>query len=226
MVNGGALALDTMSASDSDQRSGWKYTTKRGRPQTSNEQRKSDRSPSKLTKLFRGISETVAPPAATSPTVVNALTSPTSVTADYSYDIDSRRNAVLLDMTPEDLRPPSSAGSTSTSHFSLVFPPSPPPDSLQHTPHTRVTYSIEQIATSSTFGRSYSRRFLPKLKSHLSNSSRSNKLFSIRKRYPRYSSGQLSDGPLDGEEGELIDEACFMDSTTPRGIGQSYFCPM
>jgi hypothetical protein len=189
--------------SDSDQRVGWKLSTRRGRTLASGGPQRADRSPSKLTRLFRGIADS-APSASTS------QPQPSS-----SFTQDSRRNAVLLDVTPEDLRPPSRASLTdsintvNTSRFSLVSPPSPPLD-----------IDISNSQSLDTLIRSSSKRFLPKIRDHLSSGSKHQRLFTLRRKQRGVS--YPADGePLDGEEGELIDdEACYMDPCVSKGMGE------
>lgn len=181
--------------SDSDQRAAWKLSTRRGRSAAPETRQTLERSPSKLARLFRqnqAQAQEVLEPAA---------------------DISNRRNAVLLEFVdPEQLRPPSvasSTGSISTSRFSLILPPSPPPDSLQ--------YSFQPLTEpQEALSRSGSKRFLPKKFGPPS------RLFSLRRKQRRSTSYEYTgDGePLDGEEGELIDdEACFMDTIKTRGMG-------
>lgn len=135
-----------------------------------------------------------------------------SPTAEYAFGPDSRRNAVLLDVTPEDLRPPSVAESV-TSRFTLVLPPSPPPHTLQY-PFTNI--GAQQTVSFDSFSRS-NKRFLPKFKTPNSGPAR---LFS-RKRKHRQISYEFDGEPLDGEEGELVvvdDEACYIDNSRAKGM--------
>jgi hypothetical protein len=176
--------------SDSDQRIGRKLSARRGRAHAPS------RSPNKLTltRLFRAGA---------------------TQTAESSFTQDNRRNAVLLDVTPEDLRPPSRASvasvasvasaasianTISTSRFSLISPPSPTSELI----------------------RSSSKRLLPKLRDHLSTRSKHQRLFVLRKRRRQRITSYQPDGePLDGEEGELIDdEACYMDLSVSKGMGK------
>ncbi|KAG8758135.1 hypothetical protein FRC14_000696 [Serendipita sp. 396] len=201
-----------MLTSDSDQaRTGRKLTSRRI---NQSDREGSDRSPSKLTRLFRGVSESLVPPVSQP---IRANDHP-GVAAGLDYDLDSRRNAGLFDVSPEDLRPPSVAESFTTSRFTIVFPPSPPPDSLhyqfdgiQGVPHH--SFSLDSLTRSGS-----GKRFLPRFKSPLGTTSRPTRLFS-RKRKQRAASLELDGEPLDGEEGELIDdEACFMDQSISKGM--------
>ncbi|KIM27908.1 hypothetical protein M408DRAFT_329826 [Serendipita vermifera MAFF 305830] len=186
--------------SDSEQRAAWKLTARRGRSAIPTNTQNSERSPSKLARLFRP----------------NPLpsSSPPEPSSPETADLSSRRNAVILDVDPEQLRqlrPPSitsSTGSISTSRFSLVLPPSPPPDSLK--------YSFQPLAGQhDLLSRSGSKRFLSK-----KFRGPPTRLFSLRRKQRSVSYESALDGePLDGEEGELIDdEACFIDAFKTRGM--------
>jgi hypothetical protein len=194
--------------SDSDQRVGWKLSTRRGRTQASGSGsgglQRTDRSPNKLTRLLRGIADSAV-----------AASSTADREKENSFTQDNRRNAVLLDVTPEDLRPPSRASvadTISTSRFSLVSPPSPPLD--QH------HFGLSNSQSSDNLIRSSSKRFLPKIRDHLSTGSKHQRLFTLRRKQ-RGVSYQPDGEPLDGEEGELIDdEACYMDPCVSKGMGE------
>lgn len=189
--------------SESDQRAARKLTARRGRSETPAARQTIERSPSKLARLFR------ANPPAQEPS-----------SPDQANLIATRRNAVLLDVDPEQLRqlrPPSttsSNGSISTSRFSLILPPSPPPDSLQYA-FQPLTEPHQDFLSRSTSKRFLSKKFRGP----------PTRLFSLRKKQRSASYEYTPDGePLDGEEGELIDdEACFMDTFKTRGMGASHF---
>lgn len=202
--------------SDSDQRIGWKLSTKRGRGSHPAGQRQ-DRSPSKITRLFRGVSDSSGTGAGPSTSTNTTSQAPSETRNQFNENLftqDSRRNAVILDVTPQDLRPPSRASvadTISTSRFSLVSPPSPPPDYYKS--------DSSQSHSFDTLLRSSSRKLLPKLRDHLSSTSKHQKLFTLRKKQ-RGVPYQADGEPLDGEEGELIDdEACYMDPFILRGMG-------
>jgi len=202
--------------SDSDQRPSWKLSTRRGRSQAPVAPHNSERSPSKLTRLFRGISET-----STSQQGESSTSFGTGTRTDIqTRSLDSRRNAIILDVDPDELRipPPRSPSveSISTSRFSIVFPPSPPPDTLQYPFKSLIDTSKTEhnILDSTYLSRSTSKRFLPRFKV---GSSKSARIFSLRRKQ-RTVSYESNGEPLDGEEGELIDdEACFMDSFEATG---------
>jgi hypothetical protein len=208
--------------SDSDQRATWKLSTRSGSSQTPGPSQTLDRSPNKLTRLFRGISDSVAPQANPSFSPSSQQDSPIRIEQPVAhvYDPDSRRNAVILDVDPQELRPPSVTDSISTSRFSIVFPPSPPPDTLQYAFKPLIDNSkSEQNISLDSLSRSASKRFLPKFKASLGGPP--TRLFS-RRRKRRTISYESNGEPLDGEEGELIDdEACFMDSFKTRGMGKT-----
>jgi hypothetical protein len=208
--------------SDSDQRAGWKLSNRRGRSQIPGTHQTLERSPSKLTRLFRGISDSVAPQAipSSSSTSQQDNSGRLEQSLAHIYDPDSRRNAVILDVDPQELRPPSVTDSISTSRFSIVFPPSPPLDTLQYSFKPLIGNSkSEQNISLDSLSRYAGKHFLPKFKATLGGPP--TRLFSRRRKH-RTLSYESNGEPLDGEEGELIDdEACFMDSFKTRGMGET-----
>jgi len=95
-----------------------------------------------------------------------------------------------------------------------MFFPSPSKKASDSSPTLTVT-----LSPSKALGK----RILPRLWTALSSPSRETAIrFKRRGKGKEIDHGDFSDYPLDGEEGELIDEACFVD-IPPIGVGLSSF---
>ena len=150
---------------------------------------------------------------------------------------DNRRNALVLDPSEVEIPPPSPAQSDDSSVYSLLSPPSPaayhasvtvtnssPEKSAKRlsffptSPSRGRTRSEDSISSpQNTFTKSTAKNLLPRLKSAFTPSGKRRML---RKKHRPEIPYEVTDEPLDGEEGELIeDEGCYIDVCVKSCIG-------
>ena len=151
---------------------------------------------------------------------------------------DNRRNALVLSPSDVEIPPPSPAQSDGSSVYSLLSPPSPRTYHVSVTtsspektakrlsffpasPIRRRTHSEDYLSSpQNTFTKSAARTLLPRLKSAFTPSGKHRRM--LRKKHRPEIPYEVTDEPLDGEEGELIeDEGCYIDVCVKSCIGAS-----
>jgi hypothetical protein len=150
---------------------------------------------------------------------------------------DNRRNALVLDPSEVEIPPPSPAQSDDSSVYSLLSPPSPtayhalltnssPEKTAKRlsffpsSPNRRRARSEDCLSSpQDTFTKSTAKNILPRLKSAFTPSGKQTRRM-LRKKHRPEIPYEVTDEPLDGEEGELIeDEGCYIDVCVKSCIG-------
>ncbi len=173
----------------------------------------------------------------------SVLHSPLLLQHDSGYQptplptVDNRRNALVLDPSEVEIPPPSPAQSDDSSVYSLLSPPSPtayqalittssPEKTAKRlpffpsSPNRRRERSEDYLSSpQDTSTKSTAKALFPRLKSALIPSGKQTRRM-LRKKHRPEIPYEVTDEPLDGEEGELIeDEGCYIDVCVKSCIG-------
>lgn len=150
---------------------------------------------------------------------------------------DNRRNALVLNPSEVEIPPPSPARSDDSSVYSLLSPPSPTsyqalitsssPEKTAKvlsffpaSPNRRRARSEDRLSSpQDIFTKSTAKNLFPRLKSAFTPSAKQTRRMLRKKQRPEVVY-EVTDEPLDGEEGELIeDEGCYIDVCVKSCIG-------